>query len=375
MVGWLDDRGWSFLHPSTPPLIHSSTVTLVALVALVAAGCGPSSNTLRSELSRGAPGRYIEGVPFVRQQRNWCGPAALAAVARHYGLKLTQDAIAREVYLANIRGSLTLDLERFAQDQGLWSHAGQGTRRDACTWLDRGVPVIVLLRENWIAYRTYHYVVLTGYHATRGTFLAHDGVKPDRPLSFARFERQHQAAGRWFLVCAPPEAVRWPLDADGHNDLGLLFERKGDTEKAAEHYRHAIRLDPKKPVYHLNLGNLHAGRRPQQAGSAYREAIRLKPNFADAHNNLAHVLLRQGQIDEALRHALRAVAIGTPHAAHYHDTLGRVLLRLGRAAEAADAFRAAIKASGKDIATRDEARRGLAEAQRQAQQQGKPPAP
>ncbi|NQT51352.1 tetratricopeptide repeat protein, partial [bacterium] len=85
--------------------------------------------------------------------------------------------------------------------------------------------------------------------------------------------------------------------------------------------------------------------------------------------------LRQGQIDEALRHALRAVAIGTPHAAHYHDTLGRVLLRLGRAAEAADAFRAAIKASGNDTATRDEARRGLAEAQRQAQQQGKPPAP
>ena len=43
--------------------------------------------------------------------------------------------------------------------------------------------------------------------------------------------------------------------------------------------------------------------------------------MAEAWNNLAYALYRQGKREEAVRAAERAVAIGGPRAADYADTL------------------------------------------------------
>jgi tetratricopeptide (TPR) repeat protein len=333
-----------------------------AFAALVAAGCAPSSRTLRKQIARGAAGRYIGCVPFVRQRRNWCGPAALASVVRYYGIFLSQEEIAREVYLPSIGGSLTIDLQRCAQKHGLWCHAGQGSVSEVCTWLDRGVPVIALLRQNWIVTRTNHYVVVTGYHARRRYFIAHTGHASNRSISFRRFARQHKAGGGWLLAGALPQLVQWPLTADGHNDLGLLLERQGKPHEARDEYERAIAVNPDKAIYHFNLGNVLA-RLGSFSGArgAYRRAIRLEPDFAAAHNNHAHILLKLGvrHAGEARRAAARAVELGGPRIAYYHDTLGRSLLDLRRPRDAVEAFRAALKAAGDDTQMADEARLGL----------------
>ena len=333
------------------------------LLALVAAGCAPSSKVLRKEIQRDAVGKYVAGVPFVRQRRNWCGPAALVAVARHHGVPLTQEQVAEEVYVPSIRGTLTLDLERCARAHGLWAQAGQASVDDVCRWLDRGVPLIALLRQGWLHGRAYHYVVLTGYHARRRYFIAHLGYLPNRPISFATFARRHRAAGRWILAACPPERVAWPVTADGHKNLGLLFERAAKLERARAEYQLAIAADASEPLYHFNLGNVLArlGQRAAAEG-AYREAIRLAPRFAEAHNNLAHVLLAAGRRDEARRHAQTAVDIGGEAVSCFHDTLARALLALGRHADAAAAFRAAIAAAGKDAEAAADAHLGLIEA-------------
>lgn len=334
----------------------------LALVALLGAGCAPSARTLRRELARGAPGRYISSVPFVRQRRNWCGPAALASVLRYHGIRLTQEQIADEVYLPSIRGSLTLDLQRCAQQHGLWCHAAQGSIEDICTWLDRGVPVLALVRQNLVVSRPYHYIVLTGYHAERRYFLAHTGTARDRPISFRRFAREHKAAGGWFLAGTLPQLVQWPLTARGHNDLGLLLERQGRIREARDHYERAVALDVANAVYPFNLGNiLSRFGELKKAQAAYRRAVELEADFADAHNNLAAVLLKLGlsHAEEARRAAERAIEIGGPRIAYYHDTLGHSLLELRRPREAVDAFRAAVKAAGKDREVAEEARLGL----------------
>jgi tetratricopeptide (TPR) repeat protein len=336
-----------------------------ALAALTAVACAPSARTLRREVAAGAPGRAIESVPFVRQRRNWCGPAALTSVVRYYGLPLTQEEVARDVFLPSIDATLTIDLQRCAQDHGLWCHAGQGSIEEVCTWLDRGVPVIALLRVGWLVATTRHYVVLTGYHGGRRYFLAHTGDAADRVISFARFARQHAAAGRWFLALARPEQVRWPLTADGYNDLALLLERQGKPGEARSHTERAVALNPNKAVFQFNLGNsLVRGRDLEGARAAFRRAIELEQDFADAHNNLAHVLLGLGpsHAEEARQEAARAVELGGPRVAYYHDTLGRCLLDLRRPPEAVGAFRAAIQAAGQDRATAEEARLGLIEA-------------
>jgi len=333
------------------------------LAALLVAGCGPTSKLLRREILRDGAGTHLRDVPFVRQRRSWCGPAALASVARFHGLALTQEQVAREVYLPSIGASLTIDLARCARGHGLWCHSGRGSLDDARAWLDRGLPVLALLQHRSAFARPLHYVVLTGYHARRGYLLAHTGHLSNRPISFERFARQHADAGRWLLVACPPERVDWPLDADGHNELGLLFERAGKLARAAAEYRRAIAVDGANAVHHFNLGNVLARRRePAAAERAYREAIARQPAFADAHNNLAELLLTLGRKHEAYREARRAVTIDGPRAAYYHDTLGRVLLALGRHAHAAHAFRTAIAEAGDDPAVATDARLGLIEA-------------
>jgi len=333
------------------------------LVLVVVAACCPTSKALRHELANGAEGVYLAGVPFVRQERNFCGPAALASVAAFYGLDVSQDEIAREVYLPSIRASLTIDLERCAKDHGLWCRSGRGDLATIRQWLDRGVPVVALIRKGPLAGGLEHYVVLVGYHASRRYFIAHTGYFSNRPISFDGFARDFRRGGRWFLAACPPEKVTWPLSANELNDLGLLFERKGDLEKALRNYLKAIAADPGQPVFHFNLGNaLFEVGRLDEAERSYREAIRLRPAFAEAHNNLAGLLLKVGRLHEAYREARRAVAIDGPRAAQFHETLGRVLLALKSYAAAARAFRRAISEGGKDGALLANARLGLIEA-------------
>ena len=335
---------------------------LGALAALLA-GCGPTSKLLRQELERGAPGTYVAGVPFVRQVRDGCGPAALASLAQYHGLELTQEQIAREVFLPSISATLTIDLQRCAQRYGLWCHSGRGTPGEVRTWLDRGVPVVALLRLGPWAGRQFHYVVVTGYHAGRRCFIAHTGYLSNRPISYERFVRELADGGGWLLAACPPERVSWPLSADGHNDLGLLFERQGKLPRARAEYEKAIAAEPGKPVFHFNLGNALARLgQPAEAERAYREAIRLRPAFADAHNNLANLLLDLGRRHEACREARRAVEIDGPRAAYYFDTLGRVLASLESYPAAASAFRRALDEAGKDAEMAAGARLGLIEA-------------
>ncbi len=142
-----------------------------AAAAVLAAGCGPTFKRLRQELHEGAPGAYVAGVPFVRQANNRCGPAALASLASFHKLPLTQDDIAREVFLPSIGGTLTVDMQSFVHRQGLWCHSGRGTGAEVRTWLDRGLPVVALVRLGALHGHRLHYLVVTGYHARRGYFI------------------------------------------------------------------------------------------------------------------------------------------------------------------------------------------------------------
>jgi len=338
-------------------------LAVAALLLGVTAGCAPSFRTLHDEIEQKGAGAYVEGVPFVRQRGSWCGPAALASVAQHYGLPLSQEQIAKEVYLPSIGATVTLDLQACAAQHGLWCQAGRGSPDEVRAWLDRGVPVIALLRLGSLAGSRYHYVVALGYHRPRGYFIAHMGLLPRQPISFRDLARMSERGGGWLLVACPPERVTWPLTAEGHNDLGVAFERAGAWDRAREAYARAAAAEPAKALFHFNLGNVlvRLGQR-SDAERAYREAVRLTPDFADAHNNLACLLLDLRRPEEARREAEAAIAIGGARLASYRDTLGRVQIALGHFPEAAVTFRRSLAEAKIDPALANEARLGLIEA-------------
>ena len=84
-------------------------------------------------------------------------------------------------------------------------------------------------------------------------------------------------------------------------NLGNVYARQQDYDRAAEQYQETIRLDPGNLKAHNNLGNVYAMQgRFAEAAAQYAEVIRLYPNHAMGHMNLGHVLREIERAEEAI---------------------------------------------------------------------------
>ena len=115
------------------------------LLALVFAGCATAGveRVPPDLLADRSPGRYVEGVPFIPQRDNYCGPASLAMVLRYWGERIDQDEVARALYLPSVKGTLNLDLEFYARRRGYRAESFRGTLARLKAEVDRGRPLIV----------------------------------------------------------------------------------------------------------------------------------------------------------------------------------------------------------------------------------------
>ena len=103
---------------------------------------------------------------------------------------------------------------------------------------------------------------------------------------------------------APP--VNEAAVASALQHAGMLFRARRYLE-AAEAFRAVIRLHPKLPDVHNNLGvALKSAGRPGEAIPCFRRAVRLKPDYLAAHANLASALEATGDLRGALDHRIDA---------------------------------------------------------------------
>jgi tetratricopeptide (TPR) repeat protein len=115
-----------------------------------------------------------------------------------------------------------------------------------------------------------------------------------------------------------------------HVNLIAMYGDLGLPEKAEEHFREAIRLDPGWAEVYYNWGLLLSRqRRIAQAAEAFEKAIEVNPNYADAHVELGHLLDETARSVEAQKHFRLALENATANRqAHYF--LGRSLIRTGQ---------------------------------------------
>jgi tetratricopeptide (TPR) repeat protein len=94
--------------------------------------------------------------------------------------------------------------------------------------------------------------------------------------------------------CTVPKIIVYndPLSPEEHINLGLTYEKKGETDGAIEEYKKAAKDLPSAYLY---LGNIYYEKGEySMAEGYYRKAIRKKPDLADAYNNLAWMFYRSG---------------------------------------------------------------------------------
>ena len=171
-------------------------------VIVLAVGCGGKSfEAIKPGIE--TRGHYIEGVPFVRQTEYDCGPAALAGILAFYDRPVDLETITASIYLPKLRGTLPMDLERYAKDAGLKTASSDGTTDDLKSAVRSNTPIICLLDLGLGPYRQPHYVTIIGFDDGNGLFIMHDGVTPDRTMSYEGFEEKWARAGRWMIVIKP----------------------------------------------------------------------------------------------------------------------------------------------------------------------------
>ncbi len=128
------------------------------------------------------------------------------------------------------------------------------------------------------------------------------------------------------------------------NNLGTVYWQDGQVDQAEAVWKQALAVAPTSAIVLNNLG-LVATRRKQFAAAIdfFQRAIALKPVYTDPHLNLGTAEHALGQRESAEAELRRALAL-SPLNDRAHLELGQLLLDEGRVAEAADEFRASLRA-------------------------------
>ncbi len=169
-----------------------------------------------------------------------------------------------------------------------------------------------------------------------------------------------------------------PEFADAHNNLGIILDLEDDFAGAEKEYRTALASQPWHADAHFNLALLlESQKQPDAACEAYAKVISERPDDKNAYARLAHIRWVQGRaeeaievlarnvtvnagdpeayillggllwdqkhVDESLDCLARAIAIAPKHT-NANRSLAMTLNLLGRKADAAEVWRAWLKA-------------------------------
>lgn len=142
----------------------------------------------------------IEGVPFVKQKNNFCGPAAMASVMQFYGDDVSQEEVAGEIYMPKLEGALISDMENYARDRGYEVKAVNGSMESLRSAIDEGSPVILLVDRGVWRVSVPHYYVAYGYIETEQAIILHTGDEGGSEIGYDELDSEWKKMNRLMLV-------------------------------------------------------------------------------------------------------------------------------------------------------------------------------
>jgi len=154
-------------------------------------------------------------VPFVKQQRDGCGAAAIAMVMQYWqeqdhqenGAGSDPEQILRELYSKSAHGIYARAMTGYFEGHGYQAFAFAGQWPDLERALAKGRPLIAAVKPG--PGGELHYVVVAGLDEPDHLVLLNDPAR--RKLAkqdAATFERQWKATGNWTLLAVPREPAR-----------------------------------------------------------------------------------------------------------------------------------------------------------------------
>lgn len=133
-----------------------------------------------------------------------------------------------------------------------------------------------------------------------------------------------------------------PSSHQNRNNLGDLYARRGEYEKAVEEFNKAIELKPNYGDAYHNVGNVyHQMGKDDLAEESYKKALSFNPRLWQAYQNLAAIYFNQKKMDLALENMEKAVAINTESEDLYLN-LGVLYINTGKNEKAKEVIQKAL---------------------------------
>ena len=181
---------------------RAGAALLLGGALLVSGGCAAGRTAAIPALPAAASEtRVIEGVPFLPQEEETCGPSSLAMLLRFHGKEAATRELVEETRTAGLRGTLITDLAAAARRRGVEAGVADldlpGLRRRILA----GEPVILLVDLGTWVWSRPHYLV--AYGVTAEGVVAHSGRSEATVIPYDSLEAQWAKMGHLAIVVLP----------------------------------------------------------------------------------------------------------------------------------------------------------------------------
>lgn len=133
-----------------------------------------------------------------------------------------------------------------------------------------------------------------------------------------------------------------------HVKLISLYGQLGHPEKAEEHFRAAVRLDPHDATGYYNYGLLMVSEQKySEAESNFRKVLEINLRYPEGHTILGNMLEAQGKLAESVAEYEKAVA-EAPDDPKAHFALGRMAVNQDRYEEGIQHFLISVRTGDED---------------------------
>lgn len=173
-------------------------------VLFVLAGCGVGGDfglgtgTGGGTVGPGSRSVILEGVPFLPQQEETCGPTSLGMVLRFLGDPAQAEDLVRETRTEGLAGTLITDLAAAARRRGFEAEVVDLDMSRMRERIRKGQPVILLVDLGVWAWSRPHYMVAYGW--TPEGVVAHTGMDRGKVIPCGALDAQWAKMGRLALI-------------------------------------------------------------------------------------------------------------------------------------------------------------------------------
>ncbi|MDY6861634.1 MAG: tetratricopeptide repeat protein [Thermodesulfobacteriota bacterium] len=136
---------------------------------------------------------------------------------------------------------------------------------------------------------------------------------------------------------------QYPEVPQAHNNLGIIYKKKGMIEEAFAEFNKALSLSSKYIDVHNNIGLIYEEKLMlNEAINEYRKALGIDPDNIVSLNNLGNIYYKKGLLNKALFYNRKAMGI-EPNCAETHNNLGNIYRKKGMFQKALDEYNRALK--------------------------------